>query len=385
MITTRTCVACAAHEMQPLADLGTVPVSSGLTFGDRSDALRSPAARMELVYCPACCHVYNCAFDESLIDYNVDYDNTLHHSRMFQSYASDLTRRLAREYELDGRHVVEIGCGKGQFLVELCRVAGCTGTGFDRSYAGDIQDPSVTFVPDYMSWDDPPPFDFFVCRHVLEHVDDPFGFLAGLRRACRERHARGYVEVPDAIYDFERSPWNCHYPHVSYFSATSLARLAIRAGFGLLRLVRSFEGQYLALEVGANVLTPDEVTFTGMGLHREREILITFHESYRAIVNGWQQRIETVGYEHCALWGAGAKGLGFLNAVDPDRRLGAVVDLNPHKQGQFLPVTGHVITGPDELRGQDIRSVIITNPSYRNEIESDLRQLGVRAGVLLAH
>jgi SAM-dependent methyltransferase len=381
----RTCVACGACEMQPLADLGLVPVLSGVTFEDREEALASPTAPMELVYCPACTHVYNIAFDESFMDYTIDYDNTLHYSSTFQAYASDVAARLAREYELEGRHVVEIGCGKGHFLVELCRSAGCNGTGFDRSYAGDVKDPAVTFVRDYMSWDDPPAFDFFVSRHVLEHVTQPHEFLAGLRRACGTRHIRGYIEVPDAIYDFERSPWNCHYPHVSYFSATSLARLAIRAGFGLLRLVRSFEGQYLAMELGVNVLTPDEITFTGMGLHREREILITFHENYKGIVSGWQERIDTVGFDLTALWGAGAKGLGFLNAVDPDSRLAAVVDLNPLKRGQYLPVTGHRIHAPSELRGRDIRTVIITNPSYRHEIESSLRDLGLRSSVLLAH
>jgi SAM-dependent methyltransferase len=382
---TRTCVACGASEMCPLADLGPVPVLSGVTFDEREEALRSPAGRMELLYCPSCCHVYNSAFDESLIDYGVDYDNTLHYSRTFQAYATDLAGRLAREYDLEGKHVVELGCGKGHFLIELCRTAGCTGTGFDPSYAGDVQDGAVTFMREHMSWDDHPGFDFFVSRHVLEHLPEPYDFLIGLRHACGSRPVRGYVEVPDAIYDFERSPWNCHYPHVSYFSATSLARLGMRAGFGLLRLVRSFEGQYLSLELGVNVPTPDEVMFTGMGLHREREVLTTFHDNHDAIVKAWETRIDTIGYDHCALWGAGAKGLGFLNAIDPDGRLAAVVDLNPRKHGKFLPVTGHRIRGPDELRGRDIQTVIITNPAYRREIEAALKDLGVSATVTSAH
>lgn len=371
--------------MDPLADLGLVPVDSGVTFATLDEALHSPAAPMELVYCPACCHVYNIAFNESLIDYDVNYDNTLHHSPTFQQYASDLADRLARRYELQGRHVVELGCGKGQFIVELCAVAGCTGTGFDRSYDGEVTHPAVTFVRDYMSWDDHPAFDFFVSRHVLEHLLDPHDFLIGLRRACGSRRVRGYIEVPDAIYDFERSPWNCHYPHVSYFSATSLKRLAIRAGFGVLRLVRSFEGQYLALEVGVNVPTPDQIMFTGMGLHREREILVSFHEDHKATATDWQARLDTVGYEKCVVWGAGAKGLGFLNSVDPHRRLAAVVDLNLAKQGRFLPVTGHRISSPDELRGRDISTVVITNPSYRSEVQGAVRELGLSASVVSAH
>ncbi len=382
---TRTCVACAASQTQPLADLGLVPVLSGVTFEDRGKALASPAAPIDLVYCPVCCHAYNASFNQTLLDYDVDYDNTLHHSSTFKEYAEDLARRLAREYELRGKLVVELGCGKGHFLVELCRAAGCTGVGYDRTYSGDISDPAVRFVREYMSWDEHPDFDFFVSRHVLEHMAEPHEFLSKLRGACGTRSVRGYLEVPDAIYDFERSPWNCHYPHVSYFSATSLARLAIRAGFGLLRLVRSFEGQYLALEVGVNVLTPDQITFTGMGMHREREILVSFHENHKAMVKGWQERLETVGYEHAVVWGAGAKGLGFLNAVDPERRLAAVVDLNRAKQGQFLPVTGHRISSPEELRGRDIATAIITNPAYRQEIESALRGLGLRVTVLSAH
>ena len=257
--------------MEYLADLGRVPVASGVTFADRSEALESPAARMELASCPACCHVYNIAFDPALVDYDANYDNTLHYSNVFSDYAGNLARRLAHEYCLDGRHVVELGCGKGDFLVELCQTANARGTGYDRSYEGGITDERVTFVRDYMSPENATEFDFFVVRHVVEHLVDPYEFLVELRAACGRKPVRGYVEVPDAIYDFERSPWNCHYPHVSYFSATALYRLGIRAGFGLLRLVRSFEGQYLSLELGANVPTPDEVTFTGMGLHRERE------------------------------------------------------------------------------------------------------------------
>jgi SAM-dependent methyltransferase len=380
-----TCPACGAAEMEPLADLDRVPVLSGVTFIDRDEALASPAAPMEVAVCPACTHVYNIAFDPVLIDYDVDYDNSLHHSTIFQAYAHELVRRLASEYDLKGGHIVELGCGKGHFLVDLCRETGAYGTGYDRSYAGDVSDPRVGFVRDYLPFDRPGDFDFFVSRHVVEHLQDPHGFLTGLRQVCGTKPVRGYIEVPDAIYDFDRSPWNLHYPHVSYFSATSLGRLAVRAGFGILRLIRSFEGQYLALELGVNVPTPDQDAFVGMGLRREREILRAFGQRYPEMVEDWKNRLDTVGYETCVLWGAGAKGLGFLNAVDPDRQMAAVVDLNPAKSGHFLPVTGHEVIGPADLASMSVSTVVITNPAYRTEIETSLRQLGVGAEVISAH
>jgi SAM-dependent methyltransferase len=360
-------------------------VLSGVTFALEAEALASPAAQMKIAVCPACTHVYNVAFDPTVIDYDADYDNSLHHSRIFQTYAHELVRRLASEYDLQGRHIVELGCGKGHFLVDLCQATGAQGTGYDRSYAGEVTDARVDFVRDYLPFDRPSDFDFFVSRHVVEHLQDPHEFMSGLRKACGTKPVRGYVEVPDAIYDFDRSPWNLHYPHVSYFSATSFGRLAVRSGFGILRLVRSFEGQYLAMELGVNVPTPDQDAFVGMGLQREREILHSFRETYPQMVKGWKDRLEAVGYERSVLWGAGAKGLGFLNSVDPQRRIAAVVDLNPAKSGQYLPVTGHKVIGPADLTSMDINTVVITNPAYQKEIERSLAELGVRADVISAH
>ena len=384
-LATRTCPACAAAELQPLADLGRTPVLSGVAYPEQQEALTSPAGDMVLAACPACAHVYNIAFEPDLVRYDADYDNSLHHSGTFKEYADTLVRRLAREYDLTGRHIVEAGSGKGHFLVDLCRAADAFGTGYDPSYAGEVHDPRVEFVREFMAWDRAPEFDFFVARHVLEHLAEPLDFLVGLRTACGRRPVSGYIEVPDAIYDFDRSPWNCPYSHVSYFSATSLARLAIRSGFGVRQLVRSFESQYLALEVTVNQPTPDKTPYAGMGLQRERQILTRFRDDHPDFVRQWRDRLGEFGYERCALWGAGAKGLEFLNAVDPDRRLGAVVDLNPNKTGQYLPVNGRRVDSPDVLTSLDITTVIVTNPAYQREVEADLARLDVDAQVLCAH
>lgn len=364
--------------------MGRVPVLCGVTWSDRVEAMESPVGRMSLAHCRACAHVCNTAFDRRMLRYDADYDNSLHHSATFQSYEAALARYLAEEYELHDRHVVELGCGKGDFLVELCRTADCRGTGYDRSYDGRFSDARVTFVREYMAWDHAPEFDFFVARHVLEHFADPFEFLDGLRFACGDRMVQGYIEVPDAIYDFEGSGLDCVYPHVSYFSATSLSRLAVRAGFAVLRLVRNFEGQFLGLEIGVNTDTPDEAPFSGMGLHREREILATFGDRYRLFVNDWRSRLGAVGFERFGLWGAGAKGVAFLNAVDPDARLGAVIDLNPWKWNRHLPVTGHLVHEPAAIADVGLRHVIITNPAYGQEIERALSDLGVNAEISLA-
>ena len=69
-----------------------------------------------------------------------------------------------------------------------------------------------------------------------------------------------------------------------------------------------------------------------------------------------------------ALWGAGAKGVTVANLLDPHCVLiDCVVDLNPNKQGHFIPGTGHPIVSPSELLGRGVKNAILMNPNYRQE------------------
>lgn len=341
---------------------------------------------MALRSCESCAHVFNAAFDASLIVYDEQYDNTLRHSATFRAYAHSLVERLDETYALAGKHVVELGCGKGDFLTELCGATDCTATGFDPSYEPVEGAPTdgVTFVREFMTADNAPEFDFFVSRHVLEHLDDPSALLRSVRDASDGRMVFGYLEVPDARYDFERSGWDCIYPHVSYFSTTSLRRLVEREGFELLRLVSDFGGQFLGAEV---VLGGDHVGGAAVDdtdLDRERMTVRAFPDRYREAVRRWREFVERQGPERVALWGAGARGVAFLNAVDPESRLGAVVDLNPAKWHRHLPLAGHEVIPPDELPNARVGVVVLTNPNYEAEVTAHLGTLGVSADVVCA-
>jgi hypothetical protein len=74
----------------------------------------------------------------------------------------------------------------------------------------------------------------------------------------------------------------------------------------------------------------------------------------------------------------------FLAAADPDRRLSAVVDVNPRKWGRYLPGGGHRVDPPASLARVRPRAVIITNPAYRTEIRASLAALGVDPELLVA-
>jgi SAM-dependent methyltransferase len=387
------CPACASADLIPCADLGQVPALCGVTWVEQAEAVSSPAGPMRLEYCPECAHVVNVAFRPELIEYDGSYDNNLHHSPTFRAFATELAQRLASTYQLAGRTVLELGCGKGDFLRELTRVGQCRAVGYDASYEGPEQPTELLrFVRGFLPLDGTHPADlrpdFLVTRHVLEHLEDPYGFLVGLRRLVGDRQVYGYFEVPNASYDFATAGWDCIYPHVCYFNAVSLSEMVSRAGFQVRAIGTTFSDIFLTVEVSANAVEP-----TGGVVRPDPEVarrqlanLESFQDRYRSTVAEWRAVIaeQAAAGANPVLWGAGARGVAFLSAVDPDRQLAAVVDVNPHKRGRYLPLTGHQVCAPADLVALKPGVVIITNPAYHAEISRQLSELGLSAEIKVA-
>ena len=78
------------------------------------------------------------------------------------------------------------------------------------------------------------------------------------------------------------------------------------------------------------------------------------------------------------VWGAGTKGVMFLNTVPGADRTTRIVDANPRKRGRFVPGSGQEVVTPDDLRAAPPGAVVVTNPLYRDEIAASLGRAGDR-------
>ena len=99
----------------------------------------------------------------------------------------------------------------------------------------------------------------------------------------------------------------------------------------------------------------------------------------RGLAGEWEAKVKSLRTRGgVALWGAGAKGVTFANLIDPAREwIECVVDLNPSKQGCYVPGTGHQIVSPRELKTYGVKSAILMNPNYREENLALLREAGL--------
>ncbi len=389
---------CPDSEIIHLIDMTEVPVHCNVLWPTREAALAAPRGDIRLGYLTDCGHTYNLSFDPTLMEYTQEYENSLHFSPRFQEYATALAERLVEKYDLRGKDIVEIGAGKGDFLIMLCAMAGNRGWGYDPSYAPEegYTAPNVTFVQDFYTekYLDQPA-DLIVCRHVLEHIQDPDAFIAQVRRAVGRRESPPVVffEVPNALWTLRHGGiWDIIYEHCSYFSPASLADLFRKHGFRVLAVNEVFGGQFLTIEA-----TTEEQGSRGAGEQGSGGALNdgldaleadarAFAANYDAKRDEWRGRLNKLAAtgKRGVVWGAGSKGVTFLNVMGAGEEIVAVVDINPRKQGKYVAGTGQRIVAPTELAELRPDFVIIMNANYREEIGGMLSEVGVSAEIMVA-
>jgi hypothetical protein len=106
-----------------------------------------------------------------------------------------------------------------------------------------------------------------------------------------------------------------------------------------------------------------------------------FERKAAEAINGWRQTVAGLAAagRRPICWGAGSKCVAFLTTLGITGEIEYVVDINPHKQGTYLPGTGHRVTGPEQLCTAPSQAVLVMNPIYCNEIGKTLEELGVQA------
>lgn len=386
-MTIERCPVCEQRRLFPFLLRMRVPVHQNLVVARREEARSVTRGELDLVVCEGCGFVFNRAFDLSRLDYGAEYDNTQCCSAYFDAYLDGLVNDLVERLGVRNSTIVEVGCGKGQFLKKLVSYPGANnrGFGFDPSYAGPETDCEgrLTFRRCYYdeSCTDVAA-DVVLCRHVIEHVPEPLALLSSVRVAlAHSPNARVFFETPCVDWILRnRVVWDFFYEHCSLFTATSLTTAFQNAGFVVGRIEHIFGGQYLWLEARVDA----DAVFGAPAPSPTPALAKAYGADEELLRKNWLTRlIQLKEQGPVALWGAGAKGATLANLVDPDCVLiDCVVDLNPNKQGAYLPGTGHAIVAPCELSRRGIRNAVLMNPNYRAENLRLLADAGIELNLI---
>lgn len=332
--------------MRTLYHQAQMPVLQNRVYSTRGEAIDCPKGDIRIVENQETGLIYNAAFDSRLVTYDQNYNNEQGHSPSFKRHLEQVAEVVERA--LSREKLVEVGCGKGLFL-EMLLERGIDVTGMDPSYDGT--NPRVIkkyFEPGIIDT----PARGLILRHVLEHVPGPFEFLSQLRET-NGGSGLIYIEVPCFDWIIKKRAWfDIFYEHVNYFRLIDFDRM-----FGkVIHKGRCFGDQYLYVIADLESLrAPVFAPFNPVNFPSD-------------FLNGLMAKDDT----RASVWGAASKGVIYsLLRERAGYPVKAIIDLNPAKQGKYLPGTGIKVMSPKDamMLLQKGDTITVMNPNYLGEIK----------------
>lgn len=291
------------------------------------------------------------------VPYHMDVIRSAAVSPVLLEQKRDQFKRFIDQHDLRGSKILEVGCGKGEFLSILNRleiqafgiensptsVARCLASGLSVEQG---------YISSASSRLHQCPFDAFIFLMFLEHVPAPRNVLTGIAANLVDG-APGIIEVPSFDFLLRKNLLTEFVTdHLTYFTKTTLASLLTTSGFEILTMQESRDDYVLSATVRKRIpLTLQDSNPTQGKLAKDIHSFLQTHAS-----------------KSIAVWGAGHQALTSIALFGMASQVSMIVDSAPPKQGLFAPGSGLPIYPPSALKENGINTVIVMAGSYSNEI-----------------
>ncbi|MCD4499014.1 class I SAM-dependent methyltransferase [Chromobacterium vaccinii] len=267
------------------------------------------------------------------------------------------------EHGLAGRKVLEVGCGRGEYL-SLLAEAGADAYGVEHLPASvdACHQAGLRVERGFVDGSDTRlaagPFDGFMILNFLEHIPAAHLTLQGIAANLADG-AVGMVEVPNFDMILEKGLFAEFIPdHLFYFTERTLVRLLEANGFEVLDCRAAWHDYVLS----ATVRKRRPQNLSG---------LIACETALRASFDDFLGRFAP---GKVAIWGAGHQSLALISLMGIAGRIRYVLDSAPFKQGRYTPATHLPIVPPERLNDGEVDAVIVLAASYSAEVARLIRE-----------
>ncbi len=397
-----TCIACG-HALSPLMTLDDMPASAQ-NIPAASELAEDHPLSLTLCQCPSCGLVQ---FDTEPVDYYRDVIRAGGGTRTMtrlrhEEYARLLT--AMQEHHIHGRRIVEVGCGRGEFLRMWQNLAedpeGAAALARDQvrdplsgqpnaaplhlvglehkpslvEEANAVADKKYRVYEGFATGDvryPEGPFDAFVQFNFLEHQPDPCDMLRNIGRNLKPQ-ALGLITVPSFEYILR---YNGYYEllrdHIANYTEFTLQKLLQDCGFELLSMDLVNRDTIEAIVRKAD---PDELS----ELHYSGRLIdvSALRDSYDRLSASVNAHIDHLSESHrtMAIWGASHQGFTLAATTKLGGRVEYIIDSAPFKQGRFSPASHIPIVAPDYAVAHPVDEILIVAPGYTDEIAGIIRE-----------
>jgi SAM-dependent methyltransferase len=226
--------------------------------------------------------------------------------------------------------------------------------------------------------------DLIIGNNVLAHVPDLNDFVGGMRLVLGPRGVIT-MEFPHLLHLIDRNEWDTIYhEHFSYFSFLTVSKVFEHHGLTLFD-VEELPTHGGSLRIYGRHAADESRHVTdraGEMIERERELGFDRLDTYV----GFSEQVKLAKWQvldllieqrragrRIAGYGAPAKGNTLLNYCGIGREfIEYTCDLNPHKQGHYLPGSHIPIRAPETIRETQPELVFILPWNLKDEIMEQL-------------
>lgn len=370
------CPCCGSEKAVTVLDeREAVPTLQNTTLATRELALKYVTAALKMVQCEECGFVWNDAYDPAAIVYDETYNNDVSASAYYLNHLDKMADWvLSAIPDEEPIHYVEVGCGSGDFIILLLEKGGDrikSAVGFDPSHTGNTKLPDDVVIHSRFFGADEIELlsaetNIICSRHTIEHIHNPRPFVEALSAPVKDGSIKLLLETPDVNWILEHGAFqDFFYEHCSIFTPTSMT--AILNSVGMVANVSNvYDGQYMWIEASR---VPVSRTLSNLQDHRK--LAENYVSRLKDYLSKWNQTLDQLNATGpVALWGGASKGVTFalLMKNEFDFPFECAIDLNPDKQGRFLPTTGLEVVDPQSAKERGVTSIVIMNHNYETEI-----------------
>ncbi|HIC47370.1 MAG TPA: methyltransferase domain-containing protein [Methylophaga aminisulfidivorans] len=268
------------------------------------------------------------------------------------------------KYQLHQKKVLEVGCGRGEYLEILAQTGvDAYGVEYGELASEHCQSQGLNvetlFLEDRLTRVAAYPFDAFVMLNFLEHLPSPVHSLQAIADNLKS-DAIGLVEVPNFEMIIEQELFSEFIPdHLSYFTKETLITTLNLAGFEVLSCQAVWH----------------EYNLSAVVRKRASKNLKRFELFQHDLKRQLDHYINTFPSNSVAIWGAGHQALAIMALADLSGKIRFVVDSATFKQNKLTPATHIPITAPAKLEQEPISAIIIMAGSFSDEIYTILKTM----------
>jgi 2-polyprenyl-3-methyl-5-hydroxy-6-metoxy-1,4-benzoquinol methylase len=384
----RICIVCGRPLGEaPLMTLTDMPASAqDIPAGEKLE--EEQGITLSLHQCESCGLVQ---FDCEPVAYYKDVIRSGGFTTTMVNLRKSQYRHFIDGYHLEGKKLIEAGCGQGEFLsvlsefpvkaygIENRESLVCLAKEKGLTVWKQFAEEGEVFTADDGSVSGP--FDGFLSFNFLEHQPDPVGMLRCIADNLSEEGV-GLITVPSLEYILQ---YDGYYElirdHLAYYTFDTLLYAAEMAGFQVM------EEEMVNRDTLSVIVRKRKQEATENNRKQKAGQPENDRKQKSVDISGLKESLGTIGRElealtgrlkdqgkSLAIWGASHQGFTLASTTVIGRFARYMIDSAPFKQGKYAPASHLPIVPPDHYHKDPVDAILIVAPGYTDEIAGIIQE-----------